>query len=109
LAIPDLRTVAYVSAINTVAIAYQDLGIFPYGKTRNPPGTSLAVPRSAFPISLGYEQDAYVNWEERLLRLARARALDHNVPVTSVVQIGHGVARAILESARTRDSDVRTR
>jgi glutamate dehydrogenase (NAD(P)+) len=27
--IPDLRTAAFVSAINKVAIAYQDLGIFP--------------------------------------------------------------------------------
>ena len=62
----------------------------------------VTVPEQLPPVA----QDAYVNREERLLRLARTRALAHNVPVTSVVQIGHGVARAILESARTRDSDV---
>ena len=28
-AIPDMRTAAYVSAINKVAISYTELGIFP--------------------------------------------------------------------------------
>ena len=28
-AIPDMRTAAYVSAINKVAISYEELGIFP--------------------------------------------------------------------------------
>ena len=52
------------------------------------------------------EQEATVNREEQVLAQARSRALQQGVPVTSVVSIGHGIARAILDSARTRDCDM---
>jgi APA family basic amino acid/polyamine antiporter len=51
-------------------------------------------------------QESFVNREERLLGLARSHALERGVAVTSVVRIGHNVARAILESARERNCDV---
>jgi APA family basic amino acid/polyamine antiporter len=62
----------------------------------------VMVPEQLPPAS----QEAFVSREERLLGLARSRALERNVAVTSVVRIGHNVARAILESARVRDSDL---
>jgi nucleotide-binding universal stress UspA family protein len=51
-------------------------------------------------------EDAYVERERRLLELAHTCALEHGVPVTSLVRVGHHVARAILETARERACDV---
>lgn len=51
-------------------------------------------------------EDAYVERERRLLELAHTRGQTHGVPVTSLVRVGHDVARAILETARERDCNV---
>jgi CIC family chloride channel protein len=51
-------------------------------------------------------EEAHVEHERRLLDRARARALSHEVPVTTIVRIGHNTARAILETARERDCDL---
>jgi amino acid transporter/nucleotide-binding universal stress UspA family protein len=62
----------------------------------------VAIPEQLSPAIV----EARVHREERLLAPARSRALERNIPVTSVVRIGHSVARAILEGARERDSDL---
>jgi basic amino acid/polyamine antiporter, APA family len=51
-------------------------------------------------------EDALVERERRLLERARARALEHEVPVSALLRIGHSPARAILETARERSCDL---
>jgi nucleotide-binding universal stress UspA family protein len=77
---------------------------------------SIAKPRDgevvALRVSVVPEQlppsreEALVERERRILDQARARALDHEVPVSALVRIGHSPARAILETARERDCDL---
>ena len=51
-------------------------------------------------------EDSYVERERRVLEQAHAVALNGQVPVTSLVRVGHNAARAILETARERDCDL---
>ena len=51
-------------------------------------------------------EEAFVERERRVLETARARALEHGVPASSVVRIGHNVARAVLEAATERRCDL---
>jgi len=53
-----------------------------------------------------YLDEETVERERRDLEIARARARDHGVPITSVVRVGHHVARAILETSREHDCDL---
>ncbi len=48
----------------------------------------------------------YVERERNILEIADSAAKTRNVPVTSLVRIGHGRARAILETARERECDM---
>lgn len=48
----------------------------------------------------------YVERERRVLETAQARGSKLGIPVTSVVRIGHHVARSILEAARERGCQV---
>jgi len=50
--------------------------------------------------------DAHVERERHLLQQAQAAAQNHQIPVTSLVRIGHDAARAILETAREQDCDL---
>ncbi|MEM7133730.1 MAG: amino acid permease [Chloroflexota bacterium] len=45
--------------------------------------------------------EANVEEERRILETARARALEHDVPISSLVRVGHNAARAILETSRS--------
>ncbi len=47
-------------------------------------------------------EDSIVERERHILERAQAVALEHGVPVTSLVRIGHDPARAILETASER-------
>ncbi|MFH1420052.1 MAG: amino acid permease [Planctomycetota bacterium] len=51
-------------------------------------------------------EDAIVEREKHILELAQAAALQHGIPVTSLIRIGHDPARAILETATQRDCDL---
>jgi len=51
-------------------------------------------------------EDPYVERERRILEQAHAAALDYDVPVTSLIRVGHDAARAVLETARERDCDL---
>ena len=51
-------------------------------------------------------EDPYVERERRILEQAHAAALNYDVPVTSLVRVGHDAARAVLETARERDCDL---
>ncbi|MFC1563548.1 amino acid permease [candidate division KSB1 bacterium] len=48
----------------------------------------------------------YVERERSILEQADSIAKNKNIPVTSLVRIGHGRARAILETARERECDL---
>lgn len=50
--------------------------------------------------------ESSVEEERRILELARLRALEHDVPISSLVRVGHGAARAILETSRSRHCDL---
>ena len=47
-------------------------------------------------------EDSIVEREKHILELAQAAALQHGIPVTSLIRIGHDPARAILETASQR-------
>lgn len=49
---------------------------------------------------------AYVEREREIMELAHAAALKYEVPVTSLVRVGHDAARAILETASERDCNL---
>jgi len=51
-------------------------------------------------------EDPYVERERRILEQAHGTALNYDVPVTSLVRVGHDAARAVLETARERDCDL---
>ena len=51
-------------------------------------------------------EDAYADRERHILELAHCTALEHGVPVTSLVCVGHNAARAILETAGQRGCDL---
>lgn len=51
-------------------------------------------------------EDPYVERERRILEQAHAAALNYDVPVTSLIRVGHDAARAVLETARERDCDL---
>ncbi|MDH3201084.1 MAG: amino acid permease [Myxococcales bacterium] len=48
----------------------------------------------------------YVERERAMLDAARRRGRKHDVPMTSLVRIGHNPARAILETSRERECDL---
>ncbi len=58
----------------------------------------VSVPDQTAPA----REDLLVDREIEVLDVARARALEHGIPVTSLVRVGHDVARAILETSRER-------
>lgn len=51
-------------------------------------------------------EDPIVQRQRQILETAHELALEHDVPVTSLVRIGHDAGRAILETARERDCDL---
>ena len=51
-------------------------------------------------------EEARVEEERILLEQAHRIALQHNVPVTSLIRVGHNAARAILETAREHSCDL---
>jgi len=51
-------------------------------------------------------ESSYVERERGILDAARRRAGEHDVPMTSLVRIGHDPARAILETSRERECDL---
>lgn len=51
-------------------------------------------------------EDAQVEEQQKILELARARALELDVPVTSIIRVGHNAARAIVETVRERNCDL---
>lgn len=60
------------------------------------------VPEQSPPALL----ESSIEEERRVLELARARALEHGVPISSQVRVGHSTARAILETSRSRHCDL---
>ena len=50
--------------------------------------------------------ESNVEEERRILESARARALEHGVPVSSIVRVGYNTARAILETSRSRHCEL---
>ncbi|MGB5695984.1 MAG: amino acid permease [Polyangiales bacterium] len=62
----------------------------------------VVVPEQLPPRLEGY----YVERERGILDAARQRARTHDVPMTSLVRIGHNPARAILETSRERECDL---
>ncbi len=48
-------------------------------------------------------EDPYIQRETQILEMAHAAALKFDVPVTSLIRVGHNAARAILETSRERD------
>lgn len=63
----------------------------------------VAVVPEQLPPSL---EDPVVERESRILERARAAALQYEIPVTSLVRVGHNAARAILETASERSCDL---
>ncbi|HMP54426.1 MAG TPA: universal stress protein, partial [Candidatus Melainabacteria bacterium] len=63
----------------------------------------VAVVPEQLPLS---HEETYVSRERRILELAHTKALEYDVPVTSLVRVGHDAARAILETARERHCDL---
>ncbi|MFQ5627337.1 MAG: amino acid permease [bacterium] len=53
-----------------------------------------------------FEEDMFIEKERPILELAHRCAKEHDVPMTSLLRIGHNAARAILETARERDCDL---
>lgn len=51
-------------------------------------------------------EDSYVERERQILESAYAIARNYDVPVTSLIRVGHDAARAILETAAQRDCDL---
>ena len=51
-------------------------------------------------------EHAQVEREQEILDLARHKAIELDVPTTSLVRVGHDAARAILETARERHADL---
>jgi APA family basic amino acid/polyamine antiporter len=51
-------------------------------------------------------EGSYLKREQRILEQAHAAALNDQVPVVSLLRVGHSAARAILETARERDCDL---
>lgn len=51
-------------------------------------------------------EDAYVTRERQVLEFAHTRARERNVPITSLIRIGHDTSRAILETASQRDCNL---
>ena len=51
-------------------------------------------------------EETTVERERQILESARQRALEHGIPISSQVRIGHSAARAILETSRERDCDL---
>jgi len=50
--------------------------------------------------------DPYVEREQEILQRAHAISLAYDVPVTSLIRVGHNAARAILETSSERDCDL---
>jgi len=53
-----------------------------------------------------HREQAHVERQRPVLERAHAAALAYGVPTTSLVVVGHDIARAILETARARDCDL---
>lgn len=70
-------------------------------------GEILALRVAVVPEQLPPRREApYVERERRMLEQAHAAALNYDVPVTSLIRVGHNAARAVLETARERDCDL---
>ena len=63
----------------------------------------VAVVPEQLPLS---HEETYVTRARRILEQAHSKALEYDVPVTSLVRVGHNAARAILETARERHCDL---
>ena len=63
----------------------------------------VAVVPEQLPLS---HEDTYISRERKILEQAHSAALEYEVPVTSLVRVGHNAARAILETARERHCDL---
>jgi APA family basic amino acid/polyamine antiporter len=62
----------------------------------------MVVPQQLPP---GLEEE-HIEAEREILAQAHARALEHGVQISSLVRIGHNLARAILETSRQRHCDL---
>lgn len=62
----------------------------------------VTVPEQTVPTL----RNEIIQGEAALLERARARAAEKGVPVTSLVVVGHNVARAILETSHSRSCDL---
>ncbi|QDU99245.1 amino acid permease [Lignipirellula cremea] len=51
-------------------------------------------------------EDPYVEAQRHVLELAHAAAMSYDIPITTLVRVGHDAARAILETAAERDCDL---
>ena len=51
-------------------------------------------------------EEAHVEDERQLLERARAQSLERGVPASSLVRVGHNLAKAILETSHQRDCDL---
>jgi len=51
-------------------------------------------------------EEAHVEDERKLLEQARAQSLEHGVPASSLVRIGHNLAKAILETSHQRNCNL---
>ncbi|MCA9816364.1 MAG: amino acid permease [Cyanobacteria bacterium HKST-UBA01] len=63
----------------------------------------VAVVPEQLPLS---HEETYIARERKILEQAHTAALEYEVPVTSMVRVGHNAARAILETARERNCDL---
>jgi len=52
------------------------------------------------------DEEVYVRKEQAILDLAHKTAQQYNIPITSLLRIGHNAARAILETAREHHCDL---
>lgn len=52
------------------------------------------------------DEDVYVKREQAILDLAHKTAQKYQMPITSLLRIGHNAARAILETAREHHTDL---
>lgn len=62
----------------------------------------VVVPEQSSPT----DHDEYIAKEQHVLELAHNTAQSYDVPVTTLLRIGHNAARAILETSRERGADL---
>ena len=52
------------------------------------------------------QESTYIENEKDILELARSQAHQYQIPITSLVRVGHNIAQAILETASERSCDL---